>query len=112
VIGVEALGKPAGQRCQHECASGCAIYENRPAECRNYNCLWRLGFLKGDERRRPDNIGVIFDLRSDNVVAAWETRPGAMDEPNADWLLRRMGEQVNLVVHRYAQLRSDIVAAG
>jgi hypothetical protein len=49
VMAIEALAKPAGSWCMH-CRSGygCQIYAERPAECRDYACLWLL-----DERLGP-----------------------------------------------------------
>jgi hypothetical protein len=61
VKSVRELGKPSQTRCQHICAAGCAIYEQRPASCGEYACLWRQGLIEGDERRRPDRLGVLID---------------------------------------------------
>jgi hypothetical protein len=43
VIGVKALEKPMGTWCQH-CApkGGCAIYAERPDECRTFDCGYLL----------------------------------------------------------------------
>ena len=49
VMAIEELAKPAGQWCRH-CRPGrcCLIHETRPAECRDFNCLWLI-----DERFGP-----------------------------------------------------------
>jgi hypothetical protein len=42
VLGIGELAKPAGSWCTH-CRPGkvgCLIYEDRPSECRTFNCLW------------------------------------------------------------------------
>lgn len=48
-MAIETLAKPAGVWCRHcQPGHGCKIYPERPAECRDYNCLWLL-----DERLGP-----------------------------------------------------------
>lgn len=37
---------------------GCLIYEQRPAECRNFKCSWLIG-KGGDQSQRPDKTGVV-----------------------------------------------------
>jgi hypothetical protein len=120
VVGVQELHKPHWTRCQHQCESGCAIYEDRPRSCRGYSCLWAAGLLDGDEQHRPDRSGVILDLRtcgiSDSVkpgdtvvIQVWEVRPGAMDQPNVASLLNRIAEKCLLAIRRYG---SDAAVAG
>jgi hypothetical protein len=54
------IQKEASVTCRH-CASGCAIYETRPALCRDYHCGWRqLPML--DDSWRPDRSGVFVEL--------------------------------------------------
>jgi Fe-S-cluster containining protein len=58
-VSVEELDKGQNVRCQHlSSTSGCAIYQDRPASCRKYNCLWLKGELP--EKYRPDKSGVVF----------------------------------------------------
>lgn len=67
--------------CVKLCATGCSIYEDRPGLCHNYTCLWRAGIVAGDERRRPDNLGIMFtfDIFGNRlVVEAWELWEGAI----------------------------------
>ncbi len=110
VVGVIELAKPEWTRCQLQCASGCAIYDERPATCRGYSCLWQAGILDGDERRRPDNLGIIFDTRRDSdgsdVIQAWEVWPGALNEPQALYLVKRLAEQHMVLVRLYGQRES------
>jgi len=43
LMGVTALDKPAGRWCTHfKKAQGCRIYNDRPTDCRIFNCLWLL----------------------------------------------------------------------
>lgn len=81
-LGVDAVGKKDMERCVHELKhKGCAIYADRPAQCRNFFCLWKLGF--GTRKDAPDQIGVVFDGYIDDagraVLRAAEVRAGAME---------------------------------
>jgi len=41
VMAIEQLAKPVSSWCPHcKPGRGCLIYDNRPAECRSFNCLW------------------------------------------------------------------------
>lgn len=111
-IGVHELNKPPLQRCQHQCDSGCAIYEARPESCRGYYCLWQAGFLEGDERRRPDKLGIILDSRSSDagdVISAWEIREGAADEPATKYLLEKIGTKFVVYVRRYNSNKRRVI---
>jgi hypothetical protein len=65
------IQKQAGATCRHcrgglaapkpQGEGGCAIYETRPALCRDYHCGWRqLPIL--DDGWRPDRSGVFVEL--------------------------------------------------
>ena len=53
----------------HHCLNGCQIYDERPKECRDYQCMWSQMDTVSDELR-PDRCGIIFDRISDDVIAA------------------------------------------
>ena len=57
-LSIKEINKPEGVRCEHLTEQGCGIYNNRPEECRNYEC----GFLSYDLHRklRPDRSGFII----------------------------------------------------
>ena len=85
---IPSLGKPAHQSCKHECAAGCAIYADRPRECRDWYCLW----VRDDGRafadhHRPDRLGVFFTASKPDaitgvqILAAHELQPGIADTP-------------------------------
>jgi len=82
IIGVKELNKERWTKCVHE-AGCCQIYEDRPLPCRTFECMWLSGHIEGDERRRPDTLGIIF-VPSDNdklpIIACWECFPGAADK--------------------------------
>ena len=54
-----ALTKEAGVLCGHLTATGCGVYETRPAACRTFYCGWR--YLPAlDPSWRPDRSGVLI----------------------------------------------------
>jgi hypothetical protein len=92
IIGVPALTKPELCKCYHQCETGCAIYANRPDECREFECGWSVGHL--DEDDRPDKLGLIFVMTENGEAPGrWlhvlEVRPGAFDEPKAPSFIRQ-----------------------
>jgi len=60
-----AFNKPTRTRCAHQCASGCAIYDDErlPLSCRAFECEWLLGNFR--ESDRPDRSGVVVSFRVD-----------------------------------------------
>ncbi|MFN3670203.1 MAG: YkgJ family cysteine cluster protein [Brevundimonas sp.] len=67
LMGVAALAKPAGRWCRHFSKTrGCGVYEDRPADCRVFNCLWLLTDAL-DERWKPATAG--FVLHSEQAGA-------------------------------------------
>lgn len=60
LLGAPSLGKPPRKRCVHfRRAGGCAIYADRPGECRGFNCAWLLTPALGPEWR-PDRAGFLL----------------------------------------------------
>ena len=57
-VAVFALRKATGKPCPHLCRTGCSVYQDRPRECRDFECLWLRGHFRDDER--PDALGVVF----------------------------------------------------
>jgi len=80
VIGVKALEKPMGVWCQH-CApkGGCAIYAERPDECRNFDCGYLLEPSLGPEWKPSESkIVLLTELEGRRIVAHVDTqRPDA-----------------------------------
>src|SRR5258708_34908707 len=51
VMGVEDIDKPKSQWCRHcKPGKGCSIYDNRPATCKTFACMWLIQ-LRSEERR-------------------------------------------------------------
>jgi hypothetical protein len=101
VLEIEEMAKPAGLLCKN-CISGagCAIYEDRPQVCRDFECLW-----KGDRRMsapmRPDRVGTILmeDPDSDEYRAVCDpTRPLAWRTPAVFQHLVQMAKAGRIVV--------------
>ncbi len=93
---VPELGKPTQAVCTHLCAAQCAIYETRPASCREYACFWRQGLIEGDERRRPDQLGVLIDHEPFPLIAGtvrlvvWELVPGVMHSDKVSYVIDKL----------------------
>ena len=73
-VAVHEIGKGEYTTCEHQCPSGCAIYNRRPESCRSYYCFWRMshamssvqkqGWMSTSVTNRPDQLRVIFDMES------------------------------------------------
>ena len=89
-LGVHEINKPMNQPCQHQCPTGCGIYNERPESCRTYQCMWLDGTVPGDERRRPDKLGVIFDrtCTDPRIVVCREARPGAIESEQVKYVIK------------------------
>lgn len=86
-------GKPGYTKCEHLCESGCSKYDDRPALCRDYQCLWRAGIVLGDERERPDRLGLMLTLdgSEDKIVFdVWELWDGAAENNPGRWFIERL----------------------
>lgn len=73
-------GKAGYTPCCYLNCNGCSVYDERPPVCRDFECLWRSGHIAGDERRRPDRLGLMFGMdicRGVPVIEAWELWEGA-----------------------------------
>ena len=89
VVGVEDLKKPAGRWCTHCTASnGCAIYEARPQECRDFVCAW-LQSDALDEQWKPSRCKFVVFAEPGSVnlkVSVDPARPDAWrKEPFYSW---------------------------
>ena len=62
------MDKPRGAWCQSCTKKACAIYDDRPDDCRAFNCVW-LKVEKLPEEFRPDRCGfVLTTTERDDVV--------------------------------------------
>jgi hypothetical protein len=88
--------KPAGQWCPHcKVGQGCAVYEERPTICRDFECLYLLGVKRGEAmfldhpELRPDRCGVCVTPTTDGHLACSVDR----HKPDA-WKQGRIKEQI------------------
>ncbi|MFO1185048.1 MAG: hypothetical protein U1E56_09700 [Bauldia sp.] len=80
LVGIEALDKPVGQWCPHaKPGRGCAIYDRRPLECRDFSCLWLENDRLGEEWRPSRSKIVLYRIDDGRrLVAHLDTgSPGA-----------------------------------
>lgn len=63
---VPDMVKPANTRCPHQCARGCAIYDERPEPCQYWSCRW-LFDPDTAAMKRPDKTGYIVDCVTDTI---------------------------------------------
>jgi hypothetical protein len=84
VLGIKEIEKPPQERCQHQCSTGCGIYQIRPQSCRDYKCMWLQGAILDDDFR-PDKCGVIFEVVPTSMfphcILAREYKTGALEDP-------------------------------
>ncbi len=74
-IDTPEMRKGSGVVCKHCNGRGCAIYETRPGNCREYYCGWRLMPHFGPEWR-PDLSGVLVSPQNENIPPQYELREG------------------------------------
>jgi hypothetical protein len=83
VMAIEDLAKPAGQWCRHcKPGLGCRIYDSRPSECRDFNCLWLIDERFGPHWR-PSKSKLVLTTSEDGIEArcdpgfpdAWRKEP-------------------------------------
>lgn len=103
-MGVAELNKPAGTACGHLCAQGCAIYQDRPAGCHDWFCLWirDTGRLL-DEAHRPDRLGILFtvtkpDAQGRQTIEAREVTPHASASERAQQAIKHIEQFVPVQV--------------
>lgn len=69
LLPVISIEKPASVRCKHQKFNkGCAIYANRPNDCRLWSCRW-LTFDDTNELQRPDRTHYVLDPMPDTIEA-------------------------------------------
>jgi len=95
---IKDLKKPLGHPCEHMLDSGgCAIYSERWDICRKWYCTWMTGMIKGDERQRPDNLGVMFNIEvppegsvSSVGLDLYEVWPNAAQQPEVQEIRQQL----------------------
>ena len=57
ILEIPTLQKPSRKMCSNVCDTGCGIYDQRPSECMQFQCVWSEGYT-GDGQR-PDKSGIM-----------------------------------------------------
>lgn len=93
VMEVAELEKPAGAACVNcRAGAGCAIYEGRPASCRDFVCGWLVN-PNLPHRLRPDQCKVVLnvDTAGRRMIACCDVaNPHAWRREPMYGLLKRM----------------------
>jgi hypothetical protein len=101
---VQELAKPDFTTCAHVCEAGCGIYLTRPADCRDFSCLWLAGYLPLEDCR-PSELGIMFDCDGDDetgwVLDVYEAQPNAFAQR------ARLDELIAYISERMKVLRVD-----
>ncbi|HEX4144972.1 MAG TPA: hypothetical protein VHY91_15815 [Pirellulales bacterium] len=102
-MAIDELRKANYEACPH--ARGCCtIYESRPKTCRTWSCGWLLGRVDGDERTRPDKLGLMFNrerLGGKPITVVYEVWPGAGRESGNAALLGELSQKMPIVLRDY-----------
>lgn len=70
LLEIHEIPSGIGEYCQYcKVGSGCMIYEARPKECSDYQCMWTMMDRVSDDLR-PDKCGIIFDRIAEDVITA------------------------------------------
>ncbi len=78
VMAIEQLAKPAGSWCPHcKPGRGCLVYADRPAECQNFSCLWRVDD-RLDQRWKPGKSKFVLTTSEDGIEIRCD--PGFPDD--------------------------------
>lgn len=110
ILGVGAVNKGHYTPCKHICQQGCSIYSDRPLVCVEWECAWKSGWIDGDERRRPDRLGLMFEFRvlgGRHFLWCYEVWPDAFKEAKVSYLLARLKNKETLVLCKYGSMRVE-----
>ena len=101
VFEIQELNKPKDEMCKHLCGTGgtgrktgCSIYNDRPKQCKKFECAWLQGMVKGGRLAyRPDKLGLIITVMPmipfNGITGVFRVGKGLMG-PKARGLIREM----------------------
>lgn len=115
---VAALEKPPGMRCQHMSDIGCSIYEQRPAACRDWYCMW-VRDTRGvfSDQERPDRTGVFLTASKptetgQQVIYVHPVRPDALELPATQAMITRLQQFVAMETLPYFGDSTELTLEG
>ena len=98
---VAAESKAAGVACPQLCAGRCAIYQQRPQMCRDFQCAW----MKFDDwplawRPEQSQLLCLFEFVNGDAPAGlvYELQPGALQTPVGRDIVQTIRARVNFVI--------------
>ncbi len=100
VLEIPTLQKPPRKTCPNVCFKGCSIYEERPGECRTFQCIWSEGITGPGQR--PDKSGIMayhVDTQFGRTLLILEVQEKAF--------IRRMKQKERLI--KFAESRNTPV---
>jgi len=104
LLRIDVLNKPVGKWCTH-CApgrGGCTIYQSRPAQCRDFHCLWLTSPMLGPEWR-PNKCKMF--LRMEGNLIAVHVDP---NEPGA-WRRQPFFQQLKEIAKKAVDGRQQVI---
>lgn len=100
LLAIEEVASPACRWCSHAIpGKGCGIYQDRPAPCRDFECLWLKVGLPAE--LRPDKSRVVLDSTTDGNRLVAHVDPASPDafRRGPVWhLLQQLQDQGSRVV--------------
>lgn len=94
--------KPLDSPCSQLCERGCSIYNERPAVCRDFKCMWiqdsNAKVFRYDAR--PDLIGVMFygaNTQFGFTVHAKEMESGAILKNEIQDLIKKFAQKFAVI---------------
>ena len=103
VLEIPTIQKPKKTLCPNVCSKGCSIYEDRPDECRTFQCLWSEG-VTGDGQR-PDRSGIMayhVDADFGRALLILEVKEKAF--------IRRKNQKDRLIKYAHSRGRAVIIS--
>lgn len=104
-----------GEKCEHECEAGCAIYSTRPASCYGFACGWIEGW--GDDAHRPDRLG--WMVYSEPTFPHFSVFAGAGSRRRHPVCIRELGSKSDLdepflqkTIREFVEARAAVLVMG
>lgn len=100
--------KSAREPCNNLTDDGCSIYNSRPDNCKNFQCMWSSGL--GKEEDNPKLSGIILEKRNSNlnpptIYIAVEVWKDAFNSKKGNITMNRFSQELNskIIMINFAQ---------
>ena len=108
VYQIDSIDKKPRTTCSHLNKDGCVIYETRPIECKNYECMWIKG--RGEYDDMPKLSGIMMEQRDSNlnpptIYIATEVRKDAFKTDKGILAMDNLSKELNsrIIMINYTQ---------